>query len=160
MSIRDQTVPTFLIPQDIPFNISATSSDAQVYDQGFTYNQAGKTYNQAGMTYGGVYNVGEDIIPEISQASDPIPSMTVQNTQAQLKDQGYTYNQAGFTYNQVGVTYGGVYNAAQDIVPELSLAQKEPITITNFFDLYTTNNPTPPPTNSGMLIGILGLTYP
>jgi len=43
--------------------------------------------------------------------------MTIELTQAQVTNQGYTYNQPGFTYNQPGVMYGGIYNVNQDVAP-------------------------------------------
>jgi hypothetical protein len=73
---RDTSIPSFLIPQDgasLSFTISGT--DAQLANQGYTYNQAGLTYNQLGVMYGGIYNTDEDIIPLLLAAKDQVPTM-------------------------------------------------------------------------------------
>lgn len=148
------------ILSDTPI-LSGGTTQAQVYDQGITYNQAGLTYNQIGIAYGGVYKQGQDVIPAISLAEQISPSLIGENTQAQVKDQGYTYNQAGFSYNQIGVMYGGIYNQNQDIIPIVSLAEQIVPSIYKYADIYKQGGTiTPPPGNSGMLMGILGLTYP
>ncbi len=106
------------------------------------------------------------------------PKASAQNTKALLSDQGFTYNEAGKTYNEAGMTYGGVYNYQEDIVPTISqaenpfisaraIAQSSPFIIANSFspkpsisgysDIYTPY--VAPSANSGMLIGMLGLTY-
>lgn len=79
-------------------------------------------------------------------------------TQAQLEDQGYTYNQAGFSYNQPGVMYGGIYNQNQDVIPLLSMASLIIPSIAGFTDIY--GKATNPSGGSGLLIGILGMLYP
>jgi hypothetical protein len=87
--------------------------------------------------------------------------ITIPQTQATLVNQGYTYNEPGLTYNQAGVMYGGVNFATEDIiVPSLFLDATTPH-LQGIYDKYTPGAaPTPPSSNSGMLIGILGLTYP
>ncbi len=77
------------------------------------------------------------------------PSLTGENTDALVENQGYTYNQAGFTYNQVGVMYGGVYNTNQDIVPLVSLAETIMPMIAGYSDIYQPFIPDP---DKGMLI--------
>lgn len=107
------------------------------------------------------------------------PRASAQNTKALLFDQGYTYNEPGKTYNEVGMTYGGIYNYQEDIFPTISQADsiiisakaiaqsspfisamnKNPIpSIYGYSDIYTPY--VAPAANSGMLIGLLGLTYP
>src|SRR5437016_2075604 len=122
----DYSIPSVTIPSDgAQINITIPQTQAFLTDQGYTYNQPGQTYNQAGVMYGGVTNETQDIIPTFSDAVFTIypqaltamlimPSMQVDQTNAFLTNQGYTYNQAGLTYNQVGVDYGGVTNATQD----------------------------------------------
>ncbi len=83
------------------------------------------------------------------KAIDIIPSLIIQRTDAQLLEQGYTYNQAGMTYNQAGVSYGGVYQVAQDILPEISLAKDVIPTISGYADIYSPFIPDP---YKGMLI--------
>lgn len=58
-----------------------------------------------------------------NKAVNIVPSLIVQNTDAQVLEQDYIYNQSGFTYNQVGVDYGGVYKVSEDIIPSISLAK-------------------------------------
>lgn len=98
-------------------------------------------------------------IPSFSIPSDGAKiNITIPPTDASLVDQGYTYNQAGLTYNQVGVEYGGIQASNQDVTEMLFTT--DPVTPHNiiFDDIYTPF--VPPPKNSGMLMGILGLTYP
>ncbi len=135
--MRDPTIPALGVTNDgIAINITIPSTQALVKDQGYTYNQSGFTYNQAGVFYGGRQNLNQDIIPIFSTASleklslramTEFIDMTLVQTDAIIKDQGYTYNQAGLTYNETGVFYGGVQYQSQDILPlELS-----------FTDIYT-----------------------
>lgn len=113
------------------------------------------------------------------------PNLTGENTQAQVFEQGITYDQVGFTYDQIGIAYGGIYNTDEDVIPTISLAENiipriamisdegrgftDPIislaetirpSIFGYSDIYTNNTPPPPQPNAGMLMGILGLTYP
>ena len=77
-------------------------------------------------------------------------SLTGCTTQAKLYDQGFAYNEPEMTYNQANIAYGGVFNASQDSAPIMLSG----------FDFYTAGSRlNPPPSNSGMLIGMLGLTY-
>lgn len=97
-----------------------------------------------------------DATPIVSLAENITPNLTGGTTNAKVYDQGYTYNQSGFTYNQAGVAYGGVYNVDQDIVPLVSLAQQPYPIIFGNSDIYTPGQRE----SAGMLMGILGLTYP
>lgn len=144
--MKDSVIPTLTaLKESITISISPTQ--AQLADQGNTYNQAGLTYNSP-VQYGGVYNTNQDTIPSIFVAKLDIPSINILNdfislkipaTQALLEDQGYTYNQAGFTYDQA-IAYGGVYNSNQDVLPlELS-----------FTDIYS---PFVPPTTGNIPLG-------
>ncbi len=79
-------------------------------------------------------------------------------SEAQLYDQGITYNQAGLTYNEIGITYGGVFGAKDARIP-ISLAQAIHPTIVRSYDQQGTVT-IPPAGNSGYLVGMLGMTYP
>jgi hypothetical protein len=136
--MKDSVLPSLSINTESNITLTIPSTQAQLSNQGYTYNQAGFTYNQPGVTYGGVYNQNQDVVPLLSSAQIEKPSLniltdsqlikfTISQTGALLNEQGYTYNQAGFTYNQIGVAYGGIYNQNQDSVP---------ITLT-FADIYT-----------------------
>lgn len=92
-------------------------------------------------------------------ASDS-PILTGENTNAQIFTQGITYDQAGITYDNVGIAYGGIYNTNEDILPIVSLAEIVKPNIFGFSDMYTNVMPPPPEPHAGMLMGILGLTYP
>lgn len=131
------------MPDYIP-TLTISLTDAQVTNQGYTYNQPGFTYNQPGVTYGGLYNVNQDVIPILSLAETINPKVTIQDTLAKVTNQGYTYNQAGFTYNQVGVSYGGIYNLF-DITPIVSMAKQVITRIAGYSDAYTVVEP-----NQGM----------
>lgn len=144
---------------DAPILIGGTTQ-SQSNEQGVTYNQAGYTYNQAGITYGGVYKLNQDVVPVVSLAEQLAPVLMGGTTQAQVEEQGYTYNQAGFSYNQIGIMYGGIFNQNQDFAPILSLAENIRPSIYGYNDIYTQGGTVIPPSNSGMLMGILGLTYP
>lgn len=97
----------------------------------------------------------------------PLPSFVKKETASSfasrtdslLYDQGITYNEAGLTYNEIGIAYGGVYGA-QDKRNIVSFA-REVLPHNHVIRDLPGQAPTPPPAeNSGMLIGILGLTYP
>lgn len=147
--MMDSSIPTFSVSTEGNITITIPSTQAQLANQGYTYNQAGQTYNQAGVQYGGVYNYNQDVLPLFSIAKADQPSLNILSdyltltslpTQAQLENQGYTYNQSGLTYNQIGVMYGGVYNYNQDVLPlELS-----------FTDIYT---PFVPPVGGNIPLG-------
>ena len=97
-----------------------------------------------------------------ARAVDIIPSLTGENTDALVEEQGYTYNQPGMTYNQAGVMYGGVYNYGEDVIPAISLATSPVPSISGYADIYSPFVPDP---DKGMLIGpgitAFGfLTYP
>lgn len=84
-----------------------------------------------------------------NRAFDIVPSLKVQNTDAQVLDQGYTYNQTSLTYNQIGVDYAGVYQIGEDIVPIISMAKDFIPTIYNYLDIYQG----PPPPNFQKTVG-------
>jgi len=146
--------------------ITLGKTKKQIEDQGFTYNQIGFTYNQNNWQYGGIYE--HDSIPLVSLAkkvfptmrsSSVKPSLKVNKTNKEIENQNYTYNQTGFSYNEVGWEYGGLFN--HDIYPLISQAKKEQPHLRLGMDFGATVIPPPPPgSNSGMLIGLLGLTYP
>jgi len=77
-------------------------------------------------------------------------------TKVQIEDQGYTYNETGFVYNQTGWMYGGLYE--HDIIPMITKVriEKPRIIIGGDFGASIIA----PSTNSGYLIGMLGMTYP
>ena len=163
--MAQDSIPQFTTDQDKGPNIIVGDSQTKVADQGYTYNQAGLTYNQAGVQYGGVYLVDQNILPLVASVSPILFSNQASATNAKLLDQGYTYNQPGFSYNQAGVDYGGVYLTNQDIAPSFLNDSATIITprISGIIDIGiigTGGGTITPPTNSGMLIGILGLTYP
>src|SRR5438034_3617987 len=83
----------------------------------------------------------------------PKINVIISQSQAQLANQGYTYNELGLTYNQVGVQYGGIYNTNQDVIPTISMATNIRPSVFAFSDIYTQK--VTPPANSGMLMGIL-----
>lgn len=60
---------------DIIPSLMVQSTDAQVFDQSITYNQIGVSYNDSRYSYGGIYKAGEDIVPLISIANTPTPSI-------------------------------------------------------------------------------------
>lgn len=70
------------------------------------------------------YFAGTAVVPEPEPEPDPSgsavasgvkPIMTVGRTNAQISEQGLTYNQAGITYNNGTVKYAGIYE--HDIIP-------------------------------------------
>jgi hypothetical protein len=138
--VKDSTIPSFSVSNEGNITITIPQTQALLQDQGYTYNQAGLTYNQTGIQYGGVYNTNQDFLPILSVAKLEQPSLQILSelmtlsaprTQAQLENQGYTYNQSGLTYNQIGVMYGGVYNTNQDVLPmELSFTDIYSIQVT------------------------------
>lgn len=98
-------------------------------------------------------------VPSFVIKADPQIDITIAPTDAQVENQGYTYNQAGFTYNQIGVMYGGIYQQNQDLAPAFfnDTAMLLNPSISSIIDIYSPFNPD---LNKGMLMGILGLTYP
>jgi hypothetical protein len=133
--------------------------------QSYTYNQDGFTYNEIGWEYGGRYE--HDVKPIIASASVKSPRMVsfsvkpnlkVQRTNRDTNTQTYTYNEAGFSYNQSGWEYGGLFN--HDIYPLIAQARMQKPSIVFGKDFGSTILPPPPTGNSGMLIGMLGMTYP
>ena len=150
--MKDTATPMFTVSNEGNITITIPQTQAILQDQGYTYNQAGQTYNQIGVQYGGVYNFNQDSFPLLSVATLEQPSLKVLSdiltlnaprTQAQLEDQGYTYNQSGQTYNEAGVMYGGIYNFNQDVLPmELS-----------FTDIYTVKYIPPPVPGQNVPLG-------
>ena len=150
--MRDSIKPTIRIQ----------NTKSSISDQGYTYNQSGLTYNEIGVMYGGIYE--HDIKPIISFAKSRvssaiarqiIPHLKINNTNAQIANQGYTYNESGLTYNNIGVMYGGIYE--HDIYPLVSFFRYIRPHINS---AYNINETIYIPPTSGMLIGMLGLTYP
>ncbi len=157
--MAQDTIPSIVPQVESQINVTIEQSQTKLADQGYTYNQAGFSYNQAGVQYAGAYNLGAEVIPAISLAAQIVLSAIIEKTQALLADQGYTYNQAGFTYNQAGVMYGGLYNINQDVAPAFfnDLASFVKPSISGIIDIQGGRAGGG---NSGMLMGILGLTYP
>ena len=79
------------------------------------------------------------------------PILTGENTDAQIFEQGITYDQAGITYDNVGIAYGGIYNTNEDVIPMVSLAEQVRPTIFGYSDMYT--NVMPPPPNNQRVVG-------
>ncbi len=84
--------------------------------------------------------------------TDIVPQMVGKgNSQGGLDDNGLTFNEPGVSFNEPGVTFGGFYGFAEGyVVPH----------IVGYADIYTTQGTVPPGGSSGMLIGMLGITYP
>ena len=156
--MNDPTIPSVSTYNDSArITLSIPSTQAKVYNQGYSYNQDGFSYNQPNVNYGGVTNYNQDVMPILADYISVQPTLSfltdmvklvIGATQTRNYEQGYSYNQSGLTYNQVGVSYGGVYNYNQDVVPAT-------LTFSDVYSIFV-----PPSGNSGLLIGILGLTYP
>jgi len=85
------------------------------------------------------------------------PKIDIQKTNALVYDQGITYNESGLTYNQLGIAYGGLYEYdLVPITPQIEIVMPSIV----FSGDFGATIPQPPQGDSGMLIGILGLTYP
>lgn len=102
--MRDAIKPVVVLAQ----------SNAQVFDQGITYNEPGLTYNQIGIGYGGLYEF--DIVPIIARS-------------IQFKPMGNVYSL------QPNIVFGMDYSGTAEQHGTIVLGR-------------------------GMLIGILGMTYP
>lgn len=91
-------------------------------------------------------------IPIFVVNSEQQIDITIDQTQAQLADQGYTYNQPGFTYNQAGWQYGGIYNQNQDLAPVFfnDTASFISLSISGIVDIYKP----PPVPNNQKVVGI------
>jgi hypothetical protein len=72
--MKDSATPTFSVSTEGNITITIPSTQAQLKDQGYTYNQSGQTYNQAGVMYGGVYNYNQDFIPMLYTITNPTPN--------------------------------------------------------------------------------------
>ena len=57
-------------------DLTGENTNALVYEQGITYDQAGITYDNVGIAYGGVYNTNEDVVPLVSLAETVIPELS------------------------------------------------------------------------------------
>lgn len=77
-------------------------------------------------------------MPRIS--TDISPTMSVGKTQAELEDQGLTYNEAGISYNESGIFYGGVFGASL-VFPLISMVASISPHMYGGDDVYTTINP-------------------
>lgn len=100
-----------------------------------------------------------DVVPEtpvIRQTFMKNIGVRVGRTNRAVQNEGYTYNQAGFAYNQAGVSYGGLYDG--DILPLTSISRDNKPHIRMTGDIGFVAGTVSP--NSGMLIGMLGMTYP
>ena len=95
--MRDSAIPSFSVNNEGNITITIPTTQAQLADQSYTYNQAGLTYNQIGVQYSGIYNTNQDVLPMLSVAKLEQPSLQVltelmtlsaPRTQAQLEDQG------------------------------------------------------------------------
>ncbi len=92
-------------------------------------------------------------------ATDIKPTFVIQRTNAQNYNPGITFDEAGVSFDDSRFAFGGKYES--DIVPMIDMAQSVRPAIAGYFDIYTTVGTAPlPPANSGMLIGILSMTYP
>lgn len=98
--------------RDIVPSLKVQATDILVKDQGYTYNQATFIYNQAGVFYGGIYNVTEDIVPEVSIAYDFIPH-----------------------------ALAGRVISNKEAIPTVSMALNLRPTIAGYSDTYTTGKP-------------------
>lgn len=84
------------------------------------------------------------------------PTMRIQRTNAQVYDQGITYNEPGLTYNEIGYAYGGLYEYA--IVPLMTVVLSPKPHIVTHSDIYTPF--VEPGESAGMPMGLLlALTY-
>lgn len=122
----------------------------------------------------------KDSIKPVIKQLNFAPSLIVGRTNARISDDGITYDEAGVTYDDIRYTYGGIYG--EDIYPQVVSARNDiPTNIhfqvnqntmnlqfglekarISFFNNFNASNITPgtPTTERGMLIGILGMTYP
>jgi hypothetical protein len=144
------------IIDDIKPKASAKRTNAQVNNPGITYNEAGVSYNDARYAYGGVYD--SDVFPSFLTTASIRPSSFAKPTLAQLNSVSITYNEAGVSYDDSRYAYGGIYGQ-QDVFPSFVLSTSIRPRIVFAGDFQGTAI-LPPVTNSGMLIGMLGMTYP
>ena len=105
--------------------------------------------------------------------------MGVQKTNAAVSDPGITFNESGVSFDDSRYSFGGVYgydvvpiptvvrnivasaSMRRTVFPPVALAKDVRPTIAGYRDIYNLGGTTTPPSgNSGMLIGMLGLTYP
>lgn len=87
------------------------------------------------------------------------PKTNLQRTEAAVENPGITYNETGFSYNQAGVAYGGLYG--NDITQIINLAQLQKPRVAIFSEVGGTQiSHGTVVLDRGMLIGILGMTYP
>lgn len=105
--------------------------------------------------YGGL----PDVVPEtptIRHVFMKNIGVRVNRTNKAIQNQGYTYNEAGITYNQAGVMYGGIYGG--DIFRLVSTSRDTKPHIITTGDIGFAGGTAS--AGNGMLIGMLGMTYP
>lgn len=88
-------------------------------------------------------------------SNDIKPKAKAGRTNAQVYNQGVTYNEVGFTYDQANIAYGGIYD--YDVYPMLTRARNVVPRIVAVGDFQGTA--VAPSGNSGYLIGMLAMTY-
>lgn len=101
----------------------------------------------------------KDNIKPIIRFKIEAPTFSVQKTEALLKDDGITYDEPGYSYDQSGVVYGGLYG--NDTVPMYAYANVQNPSIRFIMDFSGTEQQHGTIIlGQGMLIGMLGMTYP
>lgn len=85
------------------------------------------------------------------------PTIVIRRTNAAIYDQGITYNETGLTYNEVGYAYGGLYE--HPIAPIIAMNTSVKPRIASLRD-YSGRATIPVTLGRGMLMGVMGLTYP
>jgi hypothetical protein len=154
--MKDSIKPILKVKNTLISKITIDKTNVKLYDQGYTYDESEMSYDEVGVAYGGVYGHDIQLIKSIIFNTNPV--VVVGKTNAQLHDQGITYNESGLTYDEVGYAYGGVYG--HDIQKIMSIASnKKPTTIyfTDAGGIQVSHGTVV--LEKGMLIGILGLTY-
>jgi hypothetical protein len=142
-----------------PKGNASASPQSHLSNDLVSYNEANVTYNDIRYSYGGYYGFTDITRPTISLASIIQPLLAGTETLAHLLNQAITYNEVNVSYNDLRYSYGGVYGFT-DVVPIIARVYNPKPRITHFADIYNAGSVTPPSSNSGMLIGMLGMTYP
>lgn len=140
------------IISDVKPSMTVAKTKARVVDPGITYDEPGVAFD-ANYIYGGITDY--DVSPLLNTPITQRPTLQMGRTEAQLYDQGYTYNEPGISFDQVGVAYGGIYG--YDITPLVSMSISIFPHIILAGDFYTPGGGTV--SRRGFLIGMLGLTY-
>ena len=91
-------------------------------------------------------------IPVFSINKENKITIKISLTDAQLADQGYTFNEAGQTFNEAGVEFGGVYYRNQDVVPMVFTSQLQYPKYMRIYDIYT-HPAIPPGPNNQIVVG-------